>query len=86
MTDSGLTQKKFDRLLDWLDPDRERAGAKLLEIRRCLVKFFVNQQCVEAQELADETINRVAERPPVSKTSMKANLKILPCSCQECLS
>jgi RNA polymerase sigma factor (sigma-70 family) len=59
-TDSSLTQKKFDDLLDWLDPDRERAGRKLLDIRRRLVKFFLNKQCVQAEELTDETINRVA--------------------------
>lgn len=60
--DSGLTQQELDQLLDWLDSDRERAGEKYLEIRRCLVKFFINRQCVEAQDLADETINRVARK------------------------
>ena len=54
-----LTQEAFDALLDWLDDDRERAAAKYETIRLTLIKIFTCRRCFEAEELADETINRV---------------------------
>jgi DNA-directed RNA polymerase specialized sigma24 family protein len=57
-----LSQEAFDALLDWLDPDREQAGIKYEEIRRRLIKIFTGRGCVEAEDLADETINRVTSR------------------------
>lgn len=55
-----LTQEAFDRLLDWLDQDRNRAGQKYEVIRSRLIKVFVCRGCIVPEELADETINRVA--------------------------
>jgi len=57
-----LTQDSFDTLLDWLDADRERAGSKYEAIRLRLIKIFTCRGCAEAEELADETINRVTAR------------------------
>jgi RNA polymerase sigma factor (sigma-70 family) len=57
-----LTQKAFERLLTWLDKDRERAGQMYVEIRSTLVKFFAWRGCPDAEEMADETINRVNRR------------------------
>jgi RNA polymerase sigma factor (sigma-70 family) len=57
-----LTQEAFDTLLDWLDVDRERAGRKYEEIRVRLIKIFTCRGCSEAEELADETINRVVTK------------------------
>lgn len=57
---SDLTQESFDRLLSWLDPDRERAGRKYEEIRQGLVKVFTWRRCDDPEALADDTINRVA--------------------------
>jgi DNA-directed RNA polymerase specialized sigma24 family protein len=54
-----LTQDAFDGLLAWLDPDREIAGRKYETIRIRLIKLFICRGCAEAEELADETINRV---------------------------
>jgi len=59
-----LTQDAFDRLLRWLDPDPARAGAVYERIRQKLVKIFVYRGSSIAEELADETINRVASRLP----------------------
>lgn len=53
------TKKHFDTLLDWLDSDRERAGEKYEDIRQSLIKIFVWRGCNRAEDLADETINRV---------------------------
>jgi DNA-directed RNA polymerase specialized sigma24 family protein len=61
-TERILTQDVFDSLLAWLDADRERAGEKYENIRRKLVKIFTARGCLTAEELADETIDRVARR------------------------
>jgi len=57
-----LTQEAFDRLLSWLDPNRDEAGKKYEAIRSRLVKIFACRGCNEAEELADETINRVTAK------------------------
>ena len=57
-----LTPECFERLLGWLDHDREQAGRKYEEIRRRLTKIFVCRGCYEAEDLSDRTINRVARK------------------------
>jgi len=59
-----LTQEAFDALLSWLEADREVAARKYETIRQRLGKIFVCRGCAEAEDLADETINRVATRLP----------------------
>ncbi|HEX8922039.1 MAG TPA: hypothetical protein VF766_11215 [Pyrinomonadaceae bacterium] len=58
-----LTQTALDSLLAWLDPvDRDAAGAKYETIRTRLIKIFTCRGCSEAEDLADETINRVISK------------------------
>lgn len=59
---ANLTQASFDRLLGWLDPDRELAGQKYEEIRSRLIKVLVRRGCNCAEELTDESINRVIKK------------------------
>jgi RNA polymerase sigma factor (sigma-70 family) len=59
---SVITQAAFDKMLSWLDADRERAGKKYETIRRRLIEIFAGRGCREAEDLADETINRVARK------------------------
>jgi DNA-directed RNA polymerase specialized sigma24 family protein len=59
-----LTQEAFDALLSWLDPRREQAGAKYEDIRLRLIKIFTCRGCLEPEDLADETINRVSKKLP----------------------
>lgn len=54
--------ENFELLLGWLDPDRERAGARYEEIRRALIKIFASRGCPEAEDLADETLTRVCRK------------------------
>lgn len=49
-------------MLDWLDPDRDRAGEKYELIRAKLIKILERRQCYVAEELADETISRVTHK------------------------
>lgn len=60
--DWSLSQEAFDALLDWLDSDREQAGIKYEQIRSRLIKIFTGRGCVDPEELADETINRVTSK------------------------
>lgn len=57
-----LTQRAFDALLAWLDPDRELAGEKYEDIRYRLIKFFERRGCPAPEELADEVLNRVSKK------------------------
>lgn len=61
--DSSLTKTEFDDFLVWLDPDPGRAANKYEEVRRRLIWFYLNRQCSTAEDLADESINRVARKP-----------------------
>jgi RNA polymerase sigma factor (sigma-70 family) len=57
-----LSQEDFDALLDWLAPDRDQAGLKYEAIRRRLITIFTGRRCPIAEDLTDETINRVASK------------------------
>lgn len=57
-----LTREALDSLLDYLGPDRSTAGERYEEIRGRLIRLFAWRGCDHADELADETINRVAEK------------------------
>jgi DNA-directed RNA polymerase specialized sigma24 family protein len=57
-----LTQPEFDRLLAWLDEDRDCAAAKYEVIRRGLIELFDSRCCSDAEDLADRTINTVARK------------------------
>lgn len=59
-----VTQAAFDSLLSWLDPDRELAAEKYEQIRRRLIKLFNCRGRLDAEDLADETINRVTFKAP----------------------
>ena len=59
-----ITQEQFDSLLTWLGTDRELAGRKYETIRSGLVRVFVSKGFSNAEDLADETINRVMVRLP----------------------
>jgi DNA-directed RNA polymerase specialized sigma24 family protein len=58
----ALTSGAFQRLLEWLDGGASSGGRKYLEMRRRLVAYFDRKNCTTPDELADETLNRVARR------------------------
>ena len=68
-----LTQESFDALLNWLDPRREQAGVKYEDIRLRLIKIFTCRGCLEPEDLADETINRVSKKLPDIKDSYEGD-------------
>ena len=57
-----LTKESFDGLLAWLDANPDAAARKYEQIRTRLIKIFVCRGCLESEDLADKTIDRVARR------------------------
>jgi DNA-directed RNA polymerase specialized sigma24 family protein len=55
-----LTQFAFGRLLAWLDDGMDSQGEAYLEMRRRLVSYFDRRNRPFPDELADETLNRIA--------------------------
>ena len=70
-----LSQEDFNNLLKWLSPDREEAGEKYEKIRDGLVRFFRFHRCGDPLALADETINRVANK--VSAFTVNEKIKTI---------
>jgi DNA-directed RNA polymerase specialized sigma24 family protein len=59
-----INQDSFDALLEWLDPDREKAGQKYEVIRGGLIRIFISKGLSDAEHYADETVDRVIKRLP----------------------
>ncbi len=57
-----FSREALDKLLDYLDGDRDRASKKYRELQRKLIALFEWQSCSSPEELADETLNRVARK------------------------
>lgn len=57
-----LNPAAFNNFLAWLDDGADSEGRNYLELRERLVNFFDRKNCLNADELADETINRAARR------------------------
>jgi DNA-directed RNA polymerase specialized sigma24 family protein len=60
-----LTHASFHRLLNWLneendDEDNASGGQKYEEMRQKLISYFDRRNCRSPEDLADETLNRVA--------------------------
>jgi DNA-directed RNA polymerase specialized sigma24 family protein len=58
----SATPAAFGRLLAWLDEGTDSGGERYVEMRRRLVGYFARKRCVAADDLADDTLNRVARR------------------------
>src|ERR1041384_1653152 len=59
-----IDQPAFARLLSWLNSDPEQAARKYESIRHRLVEIFSSRQFVDAEHLADDTIDRVIKKVP----------------------
>lgn len=57
-----ITSTEFDRFLAVLDDQRERAGEIYERLRSSLTVYFIGKKFVNAEDLADEVIDRVIRR------------------------
>ncbi len=55
-------QRAFEHLLTRLDSNRDRAGRSYEELRRKMIDFFSWHGLVDAETLADECLNRLADK------------------------
>ncbi len=53
------TRESFEKFLLWLSPDREAALAKYSEIMKKMNKYFTRKGCLDPEDLAGETRDRV---------------------------
>ncbi|HEV2802780.1 MAG TPA: hypothetical protein VGW12_20075 [Pyrinomonadaceae bacterium] len=60
LTVRPLPEAAFDSLLSWLDPERNEAWGKYKAIHQRLIKAFSRRGYSNAEDMADETINRAA--------------------------
>jgi len=60
--DWAPTQGSFQDFLHWLDQGVDSGGEKYLEMHRRLAAYFDRKNCLTADELADETLARVAQK------------------------
>lgn len=56
------SEAAFQRLLAWLDEGTDSRGERYLDIRDRLVHYFARRNALAPDDLADETLNRVARR------------------------
>jgi DNA-directed RNA polymerase specialized sigma24 family protein len=56
------TPGAFHHLLTWLDEGVDSDGQRYVEMRRRLVSYFGRKRCLSPDELADDTLNRVARK------------------------
>lgn len=59
-----ITKELFEALLKWLDADREVAGRKYETVRAGLIRIFISRGFADAEDLTDETFNRVSKKLP----------------------
>jgi hypothetical protein len=59
--ESGETDA-FNKLLGWLDSDRDQAGRKYIEIEHKLIRFLAARRCPCPEEVKDETRERVMKK------------------------
>lgn len=61
-TAGKIEPQAFEKMLGWLDEDREIAGQKYEKIRLRLIKILQYRGCFNAEELADATFDRVVRK------------------------
>ena len=59
---SMLRAEEFEALLRQLGPDRDWAGVRYEQLRQRLLMVFTYRGCSNVEDLADETMDRVAHR------------------------
>ena len=60
--DWTLNPQAFRQFLNWLDEGVDSGGERYLEMRRRLARYFDRRNCSLPDDLADETLNRVARK------------------------
>lgn len=62
MSKDPLTEEAFNKLLGWLNPDREEAAEKYNKIQVALIKIFSANGCGDPEKLANKTFDRIMSK------------------------
>ncbi len=57
-----VSKDLFNKLLNWLDEDPEKAGNKYQKIREKLIRVFISRGFSDAEDLTDEVFDRVTSK------------------------
>jgi len=63
MEDNEVSREGFKRFLARLDTDPARAWEAYAQLRLALLTYFQHNRCSDCQQLADETLDRIAKKP-----------------------
>jgi RNA polymerase sigma factor (sigma-70 family) len=58
-----VSREDFKRFLGRLDPNPVRAWEVYAQLRLALLTYFEHNRCSDCQQLADETLDRIAKKP-----------------------
>jgi DNA-directed RNA polymerase specialized sigma24 family protein len=56
-----LLSPRFEAVLAWLDPDRDRAAETRVLLHGRLTRYFLRSHCADPEELADQTFDRAGK-------------------------
>jgi len=68
-----INPEAFEKMLLWLDENRETAGSKYEAIRHRLIKIFDYRQCTNSEELTDIVFDRVLKKIDENAVSNNGN-------------
>jgi len=60
--DSAIPPESFEKILAWLNADREIAASRYVQLRHDLAKMFIWRDCPDPEGLTDEVFDRVAQK------------------------
>src|SRR5215213_4950214 len=60
--DSAIPPESFEKILAWLNPDREVAATMRVALRHDLEKIFIWNHCPDPEGSTDEVFDRVAKK------------------------
>src|SRR5262249_16938487 len=61
-SDSPVPPESFEKILAWLNSDREVAATMYVQLRHDLAKIFTFRGCADPEGLTDEVLDRVAKK------------------------
>jgi len=71
--DSAIQPERFEQILAWLNPDRERAAEVYVQLRNDLTKIFIWRSCSDPEGMTDEVFDRVEKKVDAVRPTYKGD-------------
>lgn len=72
-----MSPEDFERLLQWLGPDRDQSSKRYVELQAHLTRWFYFQGCRRPEDLTDQVWDRIAKKLPSAVTPNKDTVCLL---------